>query len=113
MNISEFRIVDPDDLTEACNLAHPPKKQSLTYDYEEPEISKRKKRRRRATADTCVPTYSTTHCSLVAEHLKTEVNEIWTETKRKWIYRNETEVKDALDNCLGICGTCLEGIITG
>lgn len=106
-----FRIVDPDDMSEACTLAHPPKKQSLTYDYEEPEISKRKRRRRRATADTCVPTYATPHCTLTAEHLRNEVTEIWTETKRKWIYRNETEVKYALDNCFGICGTCLEGDI--
>ncbi|CAC5373291.1 unnamed protein product [Mytilus coruscus] len=108
---NDFRIVDPDDMTEACALAHPPAKQSLTYDYDEPEISKRKRRRKRATADDCIPTYSTPHCSLVAKHLQEEVDEIWTETNRKWIYRNATEVKEALDNCLGICGTCLTGAI--
>ncbi|XP_071129846.1 uncharacterized protein [Mytilus edulis] len=108
---NDFRIVDPDDLTEACALAHPPAKQSLTYDYDEPEISKRKRRRKRATANDCIPTYSTPHCTLVAKHLQEEVEEIWTETNRKWIYRNASEVKEALDNCLGICGTCLTGAI--
>lgn len=106
-----FRIVDPDDMAEACALAHPPRKQSLNYDFTEPEISKRKRRRKRATVDTCVPTYSTTHCSQTLQHLKEEVDDIWKETNRKWIYRNATEVKDALDNCFGICGTCLEGDI--
>jgi len=96
-------------MAEACALAHPPRKQSLNYDFTEPEISKRKRRRKRATVDTCVPTYSTTHCSQTLQHLKEEVDDIWKETNRKWIYRNATEVKDALDNCFGICGTCLEG----
>lgn len=108
---TESRIVDPDDLKEACFEPAVPQRQHIRYKYKEPKAILRKRRRRRQTADACVPSDSTDFCTSTLKHRQAVVDELWTlMSKNKHIYHEpESEVEDALKGCLLACGTCLEG----
>lgn len=109
----QSRIVDPDDLKEACFEPAVPQRQHIRYKYKEPKAILRKRRRRRQTADACVPSDSTDFCTSTLKHRQAVVDELWTlMSKNKHIYHEpESEVEDALKGCLLACGTCLEGAI--
>lgn len=111
LNSTESRIVDPDDLKEACFEPAVPQRQHIRYKYKEPKAILRKRRRRRQTADACVPSDSTDFCTSTLKHRQAVVDELWTlMSKNKHIYHEpESEVEDALKGCLLACGTCLEG----
>lgn len=115
INSTESRIVDPDDLKEACFEPDVPQRQHIRYKYKEPKAILRKRRRRRQTADTCVPSDSTAFCTSTLKHRQAVVDELWTlMSKNKHIYHEpESEVEDALKGCLLACGTCLEGTRSG
>nr|XP_022317995.1 uncharacterized protein LOC111121142 [Crassostrea virginica] len=109
----QSRIVDPDDLKEACFEPDVPQRQHILYKYKEPKVIQRKRRRRRQTVDACVPSDSTDFCTSTLKHRQAVVDELWTlMSKNKHIYHEpESEVEDALKGCLLACGTCLEGSI--
>ncbi|ESO84934.1 hypothetical protein LOTGIDRAFT_235988 [Lottia gigantea] len=104
------RIVDPDNLERACILANHPGLQHADFNHEHTEHVKRR-RRAAPEPDDCVPVSDTEFCTSTLKHRQTEVDHIWTELTRKWLYRNETEVREALEGCFLACGTCLTGTI--
>ncbi|XP_048764413.1 uncharacterized protein LOC125672258 isoform X1 [Ostrea edulis] len=109
----QSRIVDPDDITEACTDPDVPQRQHINYKYKEPKVIQRKKRRRRQTADACIPSDVTDFCTSTLKNREVVVEELWTLlSKNKHIYHEpESEVEEALKGCLLACGTCLEGSI--
>ncbi|XP_062571748.1 uncharacterized protein LOC134233763 [Saccostrea cucullata] len=109
----QSRIVDPDDIREACLDPDVPQKQHIRYKYKEPKVIQRKRRRRRQTADSCVPTETTDFCTSTLKHRQQVVDDLWkTMSKDKHMYHEPaSEAEDALKGCLLTCGTCLEGAI--
>lgn len=106
------RVVDPDNTTTACLFQTRPRPQSLSFEHTETEITRRKRRRRRSTPDVCVPNRYTSFCSDTLNHRKDVVNEIMSMVDRKhYLIRTRDEILNALEKCLGDCGTCMEGEI--
>ncbi|XP_050391144.1 uncharacterized protein LOC126810218 [Patella vulgata] len=104
------RIVDPDNLEEACVQANHPGLQSPNFVHSHPSHVTRR-RRAAGDPDDCLPVSDTAFCKNTLVHRQTEVAHIWEEVERKWLYHNRDEVKEALEGCFITCGTCLQGNI--
>ncbi|XP_046337831.1 uncharacterized protein LOC124119387 isoform X2 [Haliotis rufescens] len=106
----ENRIVDPDDIEEAKKSANVPYRQSPLFRHTPPPHVLRR-RRAAPDPDDCVPKTDTSFCDKTKQFRDKEIEYIWTEVMRKYHYHDRDEVKQALERCMGQCGTCMEGSV--
>lgn len=108
------KIVDPENITTACIFQTAPQPQSIDFKHEHPEVVHRKRRRKRAADDeSCVPTRYTKFCSLTEQHRNAVIEDIKGQLDRVHYGDEKAKAKVliALDGCFGDCGTCLDGEI--
>ncbi|XP_071106075.1 uncharacterized protein [Haliotis cracherodii] len=106
----ENRIVDPDDIEEAKKSANVPYRQSPLFRHTPPPHVIRR-RRAAPDPDDCVPKTDTSFCGKTKQFRDKEIEYIWTEVMRKYHYHDRDEVRQALELCMGQCGTCMEGSV--
>lgn len=109
---SESRIVDPEDLNKVCEFVQQYQPQSPHFNHVHHQTVVRR-RRRAVSPDECAPQSNTAFCQATKTHRDAVVETVWTEVSRKHLYRKESEVRLALEGCLGVCGTCLAGNLEG
>ncbi|CAH1242188.1 IHH [Branchiostoma lanceolatum] len=106
-NSVEGRIIEPDSLSHACLTADPPQKQSLDFDR---AVNSRQRSKRSTVDEVCVPASDTTHCSRTAVHREAEVAHIMEMVTQKHLHPGlKNQLHAALEGCLGVCGTCVQG----
>ncbi|XP_071952023.1 uncharacterized protein [Antedon mediterranea] len=101
----ESRVIDPDDKTTVCKSSVKPEKQSIDFEHTFPESWSAF-----TGSSSCKSTLDTEFCKTSAGHRKEEVERLWTEITRKYLYRNRQDVRNALEGCFGGCSTCEEGV---
>ncbi|XP_067670935.1 uncharacterized protein [Haliotis asinina] len=106
----EKRLVDPDDIEEAKKSANVPYRQSPSFRHIPPPHVLRR-RRAAPDPDDCVPRTDTPFCAITKQFRDKEIEDVWAEVNRKHHYHDKDEVRQALEQCLGLCGTCMDGNI--
>ncbi|XP_066265527.1 uncharacterized protein [Branchiostoma lanceolatum] len=105
----EDRIIEPDDPISACLDFIPAQMQSPDFDHNRVPAQRRRKR---TTSEVCTQTSSTTHCSQTASHRQTEVAHVMRAVTRLHLEGDlQDRLQTALEGCLGVCGTCMEGTL--
>ncbi|CAH1794195.1 unnamed protein product [Owenia fusiformis] len=112
MQAIQNRIVDPDNLENACMYANVPSRQSVDFKHDHPGYIKRRRRQAEPlSANECQPRSDTPFCRETKVHRDNEVEHMWQQINLKHLYRRSSDVQSALENCFGACGTCITGRI--
>ncbi|XP_041364851.1 uncharacterized protein LOC121380136 [Gigantopelta aegis] len=102
---SQHRLIDPDDLDDACSNADPPARQSVHFQHTH---SARVVSR---GPDECVPSSGSQFCRDTEQIRKNHIEVMAKELARKWWYHDHDELQAAFEKCFSLCGTCMDGEI--